>query len=43
MVITDFVFIPDSPAYHNRYRLYDVEHHSELTDLLEINILELPV
>ncbi|MDR1042525.1 MAG: Rpn family recombination-promoting nuclease/putative transposase, partial [Clostridiales Family XIII bacterium] len=33
--------IDDSEHYHNRYFLYDKEHDSLFTDLLEFDILEL--
>ncbi|MDR0563771.1 MAG: Rpn family recombination-promoting nuclease/putative transposase, partial [Azoarcus sp.] len=39
IVITYFRLI-DNEHYHNRYRLYDSQTKSELTDLVEIHILE---
>jgi predicted transposase/invertase (TIGR01784 family) len=42
IVITDYKLIKDSPAYHNRYKLYDAKTGSEFTELLEIDTLELP-
>ena len=42
ILITDWVMVKDSHAYHNRYRLYDKKTGSELTDLVEVNVLELP-
>jgi len=41
ILITDFCMIGNSHC-HNRYRLHDLQTGSEFTDLLEINILELP-
>jgi predicted transposase/invertase (TIGR01784 family) len=41
-LITDDTLIPENERYHNRYRLYDAETGSEFTDLLEVNVLELP-
>ena len=42
IVITDFtVVIPNSQAYHHRFRFYDAENEIELTDLKEIHTLEL--
>jgi len=42
IIITNWNMVKDSQAYHNRYRLYDRKTGSELTDLVEINLLELP-
>ncbi|MCL2742818.1 MAG: Rpn family recombination-promoting nuclease/putative transposase [Planctomycetaceae bacterium] len=42
IVIADFIVIPNSFAYHHKFRYYDVEHGVELTDLKEIHTLELP-
>jgi predicted transposase/invertase (TIGR01784 family) len=42
IVITDFVIIQDSEAYHNQYRLRDIKTGSEFSDIIEINTLELP-
>jgi predicted transposase/invertase (TIGR01784 family) len=44
ILITDFKLIGDTEnrRYHNRYRLHDSKTHSEFTDLLEIDTLELP-
>jgi predicted transposase/invertase (TIGR01784 family) len=39
--ILDFPFLPFS-EYHNRYRLKNTENSHELTDVFEINFLELP-
>jgi predicted transposase/invertase (TIGR01784 family) len=41
IVIAGFNFISDSTSYHNRYFLYDKEHDSRFTDLIEFDILEL--
>jgi predicted transposase/invertase (TIGR01784 family) len=41
IVIAGFNFINDSEHYHNRYFLYDKEHDSRFTDLVEFDILEL--
>jgi predicted transposase/invertase (TIGR01784 family) len=41
IIITDFVLIPENDAYHNRYILHDPETGSTLTDLIEVNTLEL--
>jgi len=41
ILITDFCMIQNS-YYHNRYRLHDPQTGSEFTDLLEVNVLELP-
>jgi predicted transposase/invertase (TIGR01784 family) len=40
IVIADFNFIHDTEYFH-RYRLYDKEHDSLFTDLLEFDIVEL--
>jgi len=42
IVITDEQLIPDSPKYHHRFTFYDPEAGVELSDLIEINTLELP-
>ena len=42
IIITNWELVKDSQAYHNRYRLYDRKTGSELTDLVEVNVLELP-
>ncbi|GHU52481.1 hypothetical protein AGMMS49975_08360 [Clostridia bacterium] len=42
LIITDHTLINDSPKYHNRYTLRDPETGSEFTDLIEVNVLELP-
>ena len=42
ILIADFVLIQENRSYHNRYRLYDPQTGSELTDLLEVCTLELP-
>jgi len=41
IVITDFNLIDNSPAYHHQFR-YRTQDGITLTDLTEINILELP-
>ena len=42
IIITDYVLIPGSKRYHNRFTLYDPESRSEFTDLIEVHVLELP-
>ena len=42
ILIVDYVLIPESPRYHNRFTLYDPASAIEFSDLLEINTLELP-
>jgi predicted transposase/invertase (TIGR01784 family) len=42
IVIADFNFIDDSDHYHQQYVLYDKEHDSQFTDLMEFVTLELP-
>jgi predicted transposase/invertase (TIGR01784 family) len=42
ILIVDYVLIPESPRYHNRFTLYDPASAIEFTDLIEINTLELP-
>jgi predicted transposase/invertase (TIGR01784 family) len=42
IIITDFKMIPKSLDYHHRFRFYDSGHKVELTDIQEINVLELP-
>ncbi|MDL2248615.1 Rpn family recombination-promoting nuclease/putative transposase, partial [Tyzzerella sp. OttesenSCG-928-J15] len=42
IVITDYRLIPENEEYHNRYHLYDKNTGSKFTDILEINVLELP-
>ena len=41
IVITDEELIPASQKYHHRFTLYDPEAGVELTDIIEINTLEL--
>jgi len=41
IIITDYALIPGSHKYHNRYTLYDPETHTEFTDIIEVNTLEL--
>ena len=41
IIITDYQLVPESQKYHNRYTLYDPETHSEFTDIIEVNTLEL--
>jgi predicted transposase/invertase (TIGR01784 family) len=41
IVITDFPLIEGSKAYHHRFRFYDAKNKVELTNVLEINTLEL--
>jgi predicted transposase/invertase (TIGR01784 family) len=42
ILITDYVLIPESPCYHNRFTLCDPKAAIEFTDLIEIHTLELP-
>ena len=42
IVITDYRLIPENERYHNRYRLVDPDTGSQFTDLLEVDVLELP-
>jgi predicted transposase/invertase (TIGR01784 family) len=42
ILITDYIQIPENDCYHNRYRLHDPRTGSEFTDLVEVNVLELP-
>jgi predicted transposase/invertase (TIGR01784 family) len=42
IIILDYCLLRDNPHYHNRFTLYDPESATELTDLIEINTLELP-
>jgi len=41
VIITDFHLIADSKAYHHRFRFYDAKNKVELTNVQEINTLEL--
>ena len=41
IIITDYILIPESKKYHNRYTLYDPETKTEFTDVIEVNTLEL--
>ena len=41
IIITDYVLVPENNQYHNHYTLYDPETHSEFTDIIEVNALEL--
>jgi predicted transposase/invertase (TIGR01784 family) len=42
ILIVDYILIPDTPRYHNRFRLYDPASGMEFSDLIEIDTLELP-
>ena len=42
ILITDFVLINENSAYHNRYTLRDPGTGSEFSDILEVDVLELP-
>jgi predicted transposase/invertase (TIGR01784 family) len=42
ILIADFVLVPENGSYRNRYTLRDPATGSEFTDLLEIDVLELP-
>jgi len=39
--LVDFVLFPDLEDLHTRYRLHDEAHRLELTDVLEMHIIEL--
>ena len=41
ILIADYELIDNSPKYHHRFTLYDIENKVEFTDLIEINTLEL--
>ena len=41
IIITDFPLIDGSKAYHHRFRFYDAKNKVELTNVQEINTLEL--
>jgi len=41
IIIMDETLIPDSPKYHHRFTLFDPKTDVELTDIFEINTLEL--
>ncbi|MCL2005930.1 MAG: Rpn family recombination-promoting nuclease/putative transposase [Planctomycetaceae bacterium] len=41
IIITDFQLIANSKAYHHRFRFYDAKNKVELTNVQEINTLEL--
>jgi len=41
MVITERALIPEDTEYHHRFALYDLKTHTMLTDLIEVNTLEL--
>jgi predicted transposase/invertase (TIGR01784 family) len=42
IIILDYCLLKENAHYHNRFTLYDPESATELTDLIEINTLELP-
>ena len=42
ILIADFRVVADNERYHNRYRLCDLKTRSCFTDLIEINVLEIP-
>jgi predicted transposase/invertase (TIGR01784 family) len=42
ILITDFVVVTDSKAYHNCFRLYDEKSGARFKNSIEIHILELP-
>jgi predicted transposase/invertase (TIGR01784 family) len=42
IVVADFNLLPESPGYHNRHRLCNVETQKEFSNLLQIDTLELP-
>jgi len=41
IVISDFEIVKDSPKYHHKFQLTDVESGVKFTDVIEINTLEL--
>ncbi|MCL2052720.1 MAG: Rpn family recombination-promoting nuclease/putative transposase [Lachnospiraceae bacterium] len=41
ILIADYDLIENSPRYHHRFTLYDIDSKVEFTDLIEINSLEL--
>jgi len=41
MVITERVLVPGDSEYHHRFTLYDLKTRATLTDLIEVNTLEL--
>ena len=42
IIISDYRMIQENEQYHNRYRLYDPNTCSQFSDILEVNVLELP-
>jgi predicted transposase/invertase (TIGR01784 family) len=42
ILITNYELVPENESYRNRYTLRDPKTGSEFTDLLEIDVLELP-
>ena len=42
IVITDFVLVPDSQAYHHCFVRYDPKNRVQFSDVTEIHTLELP-
>jgi predicted transposase/invertase (TIGR01784 family) len=42
IVITNYVLISENEAYHNSYTLCDMKTGSEFTDVVEVDVLELP-
>jgi len=42
IIITDEMFIPDSPRYHHRFTFYDPDAGVEFSDTVEIHSIELP-
>ena len=41
IVIADYLLIPESQKYHNRFVLFDPDNNVEFTDIIEVNTLEL--
>ena len=41
IVISDFEIVKDSPKYHHKFQLTDIESGAKFTDVIEINTLEL--
>jgi predicted transposase/invertase (TIGR01784 family) len=42
ILITDYPLITENEAYHNSYTLYDKTTGSEFTDVIQVDVLELP-
>jgi predicted transposase/invertase (TIGR01784 family) len=42
IIITDFTLFPENDSYHNKFRMYDPDTNTLLSDILEIYTYELP-